>query len=106
MSNIPITDVSQNIPVKIIWDYTVNTNNNATLDLLNPDNSVRKTFSNNLNIGDSSYNWLPDLSGTMFGNNFKIRISDNGGLGHSIISSPFKIIKPSFGIPVVVKCNC
>ena len=98
LSNIPITDVSQNITVKIIWNYTVNTNNNATLDLLNPDNSVRQTLKNNLNIGDGSYNWLPDLSGTMFGNNFKIRISDNGALGHSIPSSPFKIIKPSFDL--------
>ena len=98
LNNILITDVSQNVEVKIIWDYTVNTNNNATLDLLNFDNSVRQTLDNNLNIGDSSYNWVPDLSGTMIGNNFKVRISDNGGEGHSIISQPFTIIKPRFNI--------
>lgn len=96
LNNIPI--VKQNEEVKIIWDFTANTNNNATIDLLNPNNSVRKTLANNLNIGDLSYNWIPDLSANMFGNDFKVRISDNGGQGHSIISHPFQIIKPRFNI--------
>ena len=96
LNNIPI--VKQNEEVKIIWDFIANTNNNATIDLLNPNNSVRKTLANNLNIGDLSYNWIPDLSANMFGNDFKVRISDNGGQGHSIISHPFQIIKPRFNI--------
>jgi hypothetical protein len=90
----PITDISQNIQVKIKWVYNLDTNNRATISILNSDESVRQVITNNVNIQDVSYNWVPDLNNNMEGS-FILKINDNSNPLHSI-DSTIKIIKPSF----------
>ena len=91
-----ISDISQNENYTINWDYSGNIKY-INLDLFK-NNILQENIVTNHNINTKSYSWIPNLSNTVTGNNFTIKMTDFSGNVNTIDTTPFAIIKPSFTI--------
>ena len=95
-NNTIVSDVSQNENYTINWDYSGNLKY-IKLDLYQ-NGDYQENIVNNYNIDEKSYPWKPNLSNTVAGNTFWVKISDIYGNANTYDSYAFSIIKPSFTI--------
>jgi hypothetical protein len=96
VNNNIVSDISQNENYTIYWDYSGNIKY-INLGLYIND-ECQEMIVENHNINTKSYPWIPNLSKTVAGNNFTIKITDFSGNINTKDTSQFSIIKPSFTI--------